>query len=115
MPLYGRFRRRSSLATYLTVIARRVVVHKVASGNTLPLTGAAAERMGQPNPAQREIDNRDQLERLMSRLDPKEADVVRMHHLEGKTYQEISNHLGMPENSVGPLLSRAREKMRETT
>ncbi|MBP6931771.1 MAG: hypothetical protein KBB62_03565, partial [Candidatus Pacebacteria bacterium] len=32
--------------------------------------------------------------------------------LEGKSYQEISSAVGMPENSVGPMLSRARRKMR---
>ena len=32
--------------------------------------------------------------------------------LEGKTYQEISRSVGMPENSVGPMLSRARAKLR---
>jgi len=35
-----------------------------------------------------------------------------MYHLEGKSYQEISSAVGMPENSVGPTLSRARSKMR---
>jgi RNA polymerase sigma-70 factor (ECF subfamily) len=35
-----------------------------------------------------------------------------MFHLEGKTYGEISRMVGLPENSVGPLLSRARLKMR---
>jgi RNA polymerase sigma-70 factor (ECF subfamily) len=35
-----------------------------------------------------------------------------MYHLEGKTYQEISRSVGMPENSVGPMLSRARAKLR---
>ncbi len=42
-----------------------------------------------------------------------EADVIRMYHLEGKTYQEISSSVGMPENSIGPTLSRARAKMRQ--
>jgi RNA polymerase sigma-70 factor (ECF subfamily) len=37
---------------------------------------------------------------------------VRMYHLEGKTYQEISMQVGMAENSIGPILSRARDKLR---
>ena len=48
----------------------------------------------------------------MEGLEGTEAQVVRMYHLEGKSYQEISSAVGMPENSVGPILSRAREKMR---
>jgi RNA polymerase sigma-70 factor (ECF subfamily) len=35
-----------------------------------------------------------------------------MFHLQGKSYREISSHIGMPENSVGPFLSRARDKLK---
>ena len=31
---------------------------------------------------------------------------------EGKSYHEIGSAVGMPENSIGPILSRARNKMR---
>jgi len=37
---------------------------------------------------------------------------VRLYHLEGKSYREISSEVGIAENSVGPTLFRAREKMR---
>ena len=32
---------------------------------------------------------------------------------EGKSYREISQETGVPENTIGPLLSRARSKMRQ--
>ena len=38
-----------------------------------------------------------------------------MFHLEGKSYQEISSAVGMPENSIGPILSRARDKLRRAS
>ena len=38
--------------------------------------------------------------------------MVRMYHLDGKSYHEIGQAIGIPENSVGPILSRARGKMR---
>ena len=50
---------------------------------------------------------------MIADLDTAEARVVQMYHLEGKSYQEISSAVGMPENSVGPTLTRARRKMRE--
>jgi RNA polymerase sigma-70 factor, ECF subfamily len=40
---------------------------------------------------------------------------VQMYHLEGKSYHEISLVVGMPENSIGPILSRARSKMRRAS
>ena len=58
------------------------------------------------------MSNRDEVERLLRTLHGREADVIRMYHLEGKTYQEISTSVGMPENSIGPTLSRARAKLR---
>jgi len=46
-------------------------------------------------------------------LAPEEAEVVRMYHLEGMSYEQISLASGMSENSIGPVLTRARLKMRE--
>ena len=42
-----------------------------------------------------------------------DAAVVRGYHLEGKTYHEISRDLGLPMNSIGPMLSRARQRLRQ--
>jgi RNA polymerase sigma-70 factor (ECF subfamily) len=108
------FRRQSSLATYLTVIARRVVVHAlVTKRGRVEAAQAQAQAAVAPDAGDRDaLADRDEIERLLHELDAAEADVVRMYHLEGKTYQEIGTAVGISENSVGPLLSRAREKMR---
>ncbi len=107
-----RFRRDSSLATYLTVIARRVIARRLFQLRSKQSPSlSTADRAD--HSAQERIENREEVERLMSRLDPQESNVVRMYHLEGKSYQEISRAVGISENSVGPLLSRARQKMRE--
>ncbi|HVX14647.1 MAG TPA: sigma-70 family RNA polymerase sigma factor [Pirellulales bacterium] len=110
------FRGQSSLATYLTVIARRVVVRDLlrrtaANGkaNHALATGAIG---GDGAKTEQQFDDREEVERLLGKLDGHEATIVRMYHLEGKTYQEISTATGVAENSVGPTLSRARQKMR---
>ena len=114
-----RFRRNCSLATYLTVIARRVIVRQLArSRRAASPTGSAVSleqdslpaANGTPHPAR--IEDQDQVEQLLLRLSSDEADVVRMYHLEGKSYEEISRAVGMSENSIGPLLSRARAHLR---
>ena len=111
-----RFRGESSLATYLTVIARRIVVRELLKRKTtMNLTDAIEkqhEAAGDNSNPENRIGDREEVERLISGLNGTEATVVRMYHLEGKSYQEISTKVGMPENSVGPMLSRAREKMR---
>jgi RNA polymerase sigma-70 factor (ECF subfamily) len=109
------FRGQASLATYLTVIARRVVVRSIlerkVAARLTPATSPLESGDGAA-PVEQRISDREQVARLLEGLDGEEAEVVRMYHLEEKSYQEISAAIGMPENSVGPVLSRAREKMR---
>jgi RNA polymerase sigma-70 factor (ECF subfamily) len=107
------FRGKSSLATYLTVIARRVVVRRLVDGHSaLPLGDMVARAEVEEFEPEQRIGDREEVGRLLGELQGSEAAVVRMYHLEGKTYEEISRTVGMPENSVGPMLSRARAKMR---
>jgi RNA polymerase sigma-70 factor (ECF subfamily) len=61
------------------------------------------------------ISDQEEVERLLAGLKETEAAVIRMFHLEGKSYQEISAQVGVPENSIGPILSRARSKMRRAS
>jgi RNA polymerase sigma-70 factor (ECF subfamily) len=114
--LLRRFRGESSLATYLTVVARRVVVRELLKrkvGADVPdATESLAAASG--SSAEERISNREEVERLLQGLPAPEADVVRMYHLEGKSYREISSAVGMPENTIGPTLSRARAKLRRT-
>lgn len=106
------FRGKSSLATYLTVISRRVVVRKLVETRTATPLGVAEAAADGESASEQRITDREEVEHLLDQLDGSEAAVVRMYHLEGKTYQEISRTTGMPTNSVGPMLSRARAKLR---
>ena len=112
-----RFSGRSSLATYLTVIARRVVVRELLKRKTQAnLSEAAANGASitsQDSSAEERISNREQVEQLLRRLQGPEAEIIRLYHLEGKSYREISSSVGLPENSIGPTLSRARAKLRQ--
>jgi RNA polymerase sigma-70 factor (ECF subfamily) len=110
------FRGKSSLATYLTVVARRIVVRELLARMGARLGEAGSYPIqGVPDPhppVEERFGDREEVERLLGELQGTEAQVVRMYHLEGKSYQEISVALGVPENSIGPMLSRARSKMR---
>jgi len=113
------FRGESSLATYLTVVARRIVVKSLLRRkSTVRLdeqgSAEAARAVADPHlPPERQVADREQVDKLLAELKDSEARVVRMFHLEGKSYQEISAATGVPENSIGPILSRARDKMRQ--
>ncbi|HZZ28647.1 MAG TPA: sigma-70 family RNA polymerase sigma factor [Pirellulales bacterium] len=115
-----RFRAESSLATYLTVITRRVVINRLLHNRNVHTGDGVARQAVQSQPANgaapgQPVSDRDEVARLLEELEGTEAQVVRMYHLEGKSYQEISSAVGMPENSIGPTLSRAREKMRRAS
>ena len=111
-----RFRGQSSLATYLTVVARRVTVRKLvqASNSPAPLQSLDESPAAYAEDAEQRISDREEVQRLLEGMDGSEAAVVRMYHLEGKSYEEISQTVGMPAGSIGPLLSRARLKLRRS-
>ncbi len=116
--LLRNFRGQSSLATYLTVVARRIVVKELLRWKATARLGdgspqRAAQAVADPQPAvEQRLGDRDEVQRLLEGLQGTEAEVVRLFHLEGKSYEEIGAAVGIAENSVGPMLSRARDKMR---
>jgi RNA polymerase sigma-70 factor, ECF subfamily len=120
--LLRRFRLESSLATYLAVVARRVVVRELlrrsspSQPSDMNTRHSAFDTIPDPrlDALERRMSDREEVERLMSGLTGPEADIVRLYHLEGKSYREISSAVGIPENSIGPTLTRARAKMRQS-
>lgn len=110
------FAGRSSLATYLTVMARRVALRRFRRESTLAprrselLPGHSPTDLAADAPVR--LDDRDQIETLLDKLDRDEASLVRLHHLEARSYGEISRVTGLPLGSIGPALSRARAKLR---
>lgn len=116
------FRGNSSLATYLTVIARRNCIHE--------LNKRTQGQEAQPKPDHRRrqpvnhedvpkvqvgLESLEEVQKLLRKLPTGEREVVRLFYLEGRTYEEISTRLHLPVNSIGPILSRARHKLRKGT
>lgn len=114
-----RFRARCSLATYLAVIARRVVVREMARRRKaealghVPAHHASLDQAGSGPIHEQRIDDADEVEEMLAGLDERSATVVKLFHLEGRSYSEISQSLGIPENSIGPMLARARGRLRQ--
>jgi RNA polymerase sigma-70 factor, ECF subfamily len=108
------FAGRASLPTYLTVIARRVAVRALQRARERRPTpvGDAAEA-ADAHDAVNALADREAVEVLLETLDETEARLVRLHHLEARSYGEISRLTGLPVGSIGPALSKARQKMRD--
>lgn len=134
-----RFRGQSSLGTYLVVVSRRIAVRKLVKmrrvrrtttsldtveavrvetsaadtpGTRVDAAHAPLPASGGISPEAWHIENVEEVQNLLAHLPSQEAAAIRMFHLENRSYSEIGSHFGIPENSVGPLLSRAREHMR---
>jgi RNA polymerase sigma-70 factor, ECF subfamily len=117
-----KFRQKSSLAWYLTVVTRRIAVHEITRRRKAEALGHSnvhhatmaqvRSAGGQARSPQHRIDDEEEIRQMLEDLPPTDAAVVRQYHLEGRSYREISAILGIPENSIGPTLSRARERLR---
>ena len=111
------FKGLSSLAAYLTVISRRACVHELArraaSREGIRSRPAAAANQKQKTPARDGLETLEQVQKMLKKLPPKERQVVRLHFLDGMSYEEISAETGIPINSIGPILTRAKQKLRE--
>ncbi len=126
-----RFRGQSSLGTYLVVVSRRIAVRKLAkmrrvskSASELDANGTVvATRVDSTHSTNSStanisaeawhVENVEEVQHLLASMPNEEAVAIRMFHLEHRSYSDIGMHFGIPENSVGPLLSRARERMRK--
>jgi RNA polymerase sigma-70 factor (ECF subfamily) len=117
--VFRQFRGHASLATYLTVIARRTCIQELVrrtggqEAQARPEVHRAANREEQPRALQG-LENLEEVQRLLRKLPARERQVVRLFYFEGRTYEEISTALHIPVNSIGPILSRARQKLRQT-
>ncbi|MBV8075335.1 MAG: sigma-70 family RNA polymerase sigma factor [Planctomycetaceae bacterium] len=113
-----RFKGASSLPTYLTVVARRICVKElIRRHREAELGHAHAHRavLNQDRGEQAEaIASAEEVERMLEDLPEREAEVVRLYHLQYQNYRQIARQLGIPENSVGPVLAKARQHLRRT-
>ncbi|OJW10568.1 MAG: RNA polymerase subunit sigma-24 [Planctomycetales bacterium 71-10] len=110
-----RYKGLSSLPTYLTVIARRICVKEIIRRQREAELGHASahrEIVGDLSGEAEAIATAEEVERILDELPEKEAEVVRLYHLKYMNYRQIGKQLGISENSVGPILARARKRMR---
>ncbi len=116
-----KFREESSLAWYLTIVSRRIAVQEITRRRKAEAMGhvsahhatvAQAQATVTTPAPQNRIDDQEEIRQMLEDLPATDAAVVRLYHLEGRSYREISAAVGIPENSVGPTLTRARERLK---
>jgi RNA polymerase sigma-70 factor, ECF subfamily len=110
------FKANSSLPTYLTVVARRVSIRSILQRfREAELGHSTAHRAIIEDDSQSETEPiiaAEEVERMLSHLSEREAEVVRLYHLKYLNYRQIGKQLGIPENSIGPILAKARRSLK---
>lgn len=126
------FHGKSSLPTYLTVIARRKCVQELlnrgrrkplpaefkptASGSHPKLGATDAnghdEEEAIPERTPAGMDSLERVQKLIRKLPTVESNVVRMFYLEGRGIEEISGELNIPVSQVESILHKARKVLR---
>jgi RNA polymerase sigma-70 factor, ECF subfamily len=110
------FKSQSSLPTYLTVVARRVSIRSILQRfREAELGHSTAHRAIVEDENHNETEPiiaAEEVERMLAHLTEREAEVVRLYHLKYLNYRQIGKQLGIPENSVGPILAKARRSLK---
>ena len=113
------FAGRSSLSTYVAVIATRSATRGFArrhltsaGGDTEFAQQTSDESASDPLIELISAEQKERLRALLDRLSPKQRQLVSMFHLEGESYAEISRKLDIPLGSIGPTLRRAEAKLK---
>ncbi|MFN8707186.1 MAG: RNA polymerase sigma factor [Planctomyces sp.] len=118
MAVLRAFRGRCSLATYLTVVARRIVVRRMTQDRYRQAMGhvnahqAALDTVSTRASELNRVDDRDELNHVFSALPSDLRRIASWFFIEGRSYREIAERLGKPSNSVGPILSRVRDLLK---
>lgn len=98
------------------MVARRICVKEVVKrhreaelGHVTVSRAVVGDDQGEDSEP---IASAEEVERMLKDIPEREAEVVRLYHLKYLNYRQIGKQLGIPENSVGPILAKARKKLR---
>jgi len=117
MAVLRNFRGRSSFATYLAVIVRRIVVRRMTEQRFLGALGhvnahkVSVEQASTDTPAGKQLEQREQVEQLLNKLPDESRQLLSWIYLDGIHWREAARRLGRPLNSIGPMLSRIRQML----
>lgn len=108
-----RFEGRSRLSTWLAVVARRVTLKRMRRDRSVPLMGEAESRAAGVVEDLVAAEEAERLEGGLDELVDRDRALLRMIYEEGLSHREVARRLDVSPNSIGPLLQRARARLRE--
>jgi RNA polymerase sigma factor (sigma-70 family) len=107
------FRQQSSVSTWIYRVAMNTAIHFLRKRKRWVTKSIQEDRPDQPESDSQELEERwKMLHTGIGQLDLLERGIV-MLWLEGKSYDEISELVGISPSNVGTRLSRVREKLKK--
>jgi RNA polymerase sigma-70 factor (ECF subfamily) len=107
------FEGRSSLATWLRVVARRRAIRSQRRVQPDVLAEPGALRAGGPSPSEEaHVSERQQVVRQqLAKLPDRDRLALQLFYEGGRSYQQVAEALDLPPERIGTLLARARERL----
>lgn len=87
-----------------------------AEGNKIDLSDDGAQRLGSDLDIEKEMDRimlKEEVNKAISSLDTKYREVLILKYIEEKNYQEISDIIRKPIGTVGSLINKAKQELKE--
>ncbi len=106
------FRRKASLKTYVALVTRSRTLDLLRKKRPVPLHQEAASAIPVADETGR-VDAKEDVDKLLTELPPRDKLILALFYREGKTYREIAEVLRIPDSSVGQTLARARARLKE--
>ena len=88
------------------------IVRRYAKAETGHVTVPRSAVLDEGYDEREPIASSEEVDKMLAALPECDAEVIRLYHLESLNYRQIAKQLGIPENSVGPILARARGNLR---
>jgi len=107
----GRYAQTAEFSTYLHRIVRNLSLNHVTRRKEIPFEHPPPGGE-EDHTLHKRIDSLD-ISKILSILAPHQRKVFILYYLHDKSYSEIASHLGIPEKSVGNILYRGRQKIRQ--
>jgi len=98
------YRGESALTTWLTVVAYRIATREF-------VRQVRTRQVEASKPAPQSLERDAEVLEYLERLPELDRRALVMFHVDDRSYREIAEQLGIPQNQVGMVLLRAREKL----
>jgi len=109
----GQFSGRSKVSTWIYRVAVNEALQHLRRSNRPKIGILEQEPMDRSRSSEDKSDEKELLEQALSRLEPELRSTFLLREVEGLSYTEIAQALGIPQGTVGSRLNRARLELQQ--